>query len=295
MMQEDLPKKGISFIIPMYNEEENIENVLQSLFAFLGTQNVATEVVVVNDGSTDNSAQIASSYPVQLMNHNKKSGYGKALKTGIKAANFEHVIFFDGDGQHSVNDLPLIMDRLLQCDAVIGQRKIRNSLTILRMLGKLFLRTSASLMLGVKNFDLNCGLRGFKTEVIKRYLHILPNGYSASLTSTLIMISRNYHTEYIPITASPGNGTSKMKIVQDGFKALNQIFRMAMLFTPWRIFGTTGVILIVLGFIYGVITYLSVKGFPASAVMVVSTGISSIFFGLLMDQIAEIRKEHFEQ
>lgn len=288
-------KRGISLIIPMHNEEENIGGVLDSLLEFLPTLNLNYEIIVINDASTDNSPAIANSHPVRLINHSRNLGYGRAIKTGIKAAKYEFIIFFDADGQHPVNGIGKLVEKLFRCDAVIGERRKTNYQNLYRMLGLTLLRFLTFIILGIRTSDLNCGFRGFRKEVIKKYVHLLPDGFSASMTSTLIMLFRKYQVEYIPVVVAQRTGKSKLREISDGFRTLNQILRMAMMFVPWRIFGTLGVIFVVGGFIYGFITYFKTGGFPPSAVMAISTGVTSIFFGLLMDQIAEIRKERFEE
>lgn len=287
--------KGVSVLIPMYNEENHIAGVLKGLIEVLSTIKLPWEVIVIDDGSIDRSVDRARGFSqVRLIQHKRNLGYGKALKTGIKSAQYENVVFFDADGQHPMELIPKLVERLINCDAVIGERKVINVQNFYRYLGKLFLRTAVWIFLGLRLTDLNCGFRGFKKSIISKYLHLLPNGFSASMTSTLIVFFRRYQVEYIPVTVTKRVGKSKLKEVRDGFKALNQILRMSMLFVPWRVFGTTGFALTIGGFLYGAVVYLRTSGFPPSAVMFISTGVSSISFGLLMDQIAEIRKERFE-
>jgi glycosyltransferase involved in cell wall biosynthesis len=286
--------KGVSIIIPVYNEEKHIVGVLTDLFKVLPTVGLPYEVIVVDDASQDSSAKEAARFSINLLRHARNQGYGCALKTGIKHARYEYVLFVDGDGQHPVCKVPEFVRGLVSADAVIGERSTGNTHRVTRYWGKLFLRFIALIFLGLPIKDPNCGFRAFRTEVIKKYLHLLPDGFSASMTSTLIAYFRKYQMVFIPVEVSIPKGRSKLHEIRDGFKALNQIMRMSMLFVPWRIFGMSGIVLIMGGFLYGVCVFFKVQTFPPSAVMLISTGISSIFFGLMMDQIAEIRKGRFE-
>jgi glycosyltransferase involved in cell wall biosynthesis len=286
--------EGVSVILPMYNEEKHIKDVLTHLFATLSSMKIKYEVIVVNDGSTDNCVKIAQGFPVEIISHARNCGYGKAIKSGVHAARYEWVIWLDADGQHPPELIPEMVAQAEGADAVIGIRPLQNSITRLRMVGKAAIRTLAQILLGVNVPDLNCGFRAFRKRILVKYLHLLPDGYSASMTSTLIFYFRGYVIKTLPVQVNISNATSHMDVVKDGLKALNQILRMAMLFAPWRTFGTMGFFFIALGVIYGFWNYFTVAFFPSSAGMCINMGISSIFFGLLMDQISEFRKEQFE-
>lgn len=289
-----IDEKSVSVIIPAFNEENTIGEVITSVLDVMEKCNSSFEVIIVDDGSQDRTKEYAKKFPVEIISQPRNKGYGASIKAGIRRAKYNYIILFDADGQHDPRDIPEMLNKLFCCDAVLGQRKITNSQNTMRMLGKIFLRMVASIILGINAVDLNCGFRAIRKNVIMKYLHLLPDGYSASSTTTFILLSRRYQVSFQKITASDRNGKSSLKLLRDGMRALNQIMRMSMLFSPWRLFGTAGIFSITLGAIYGFWAFKVTSSFPASAVMLMSSGISSIFFGLLMDQIAEIRKEKFE-
>lgn len=288
------PEKAVSLIIPAFNEEKTIREVITSVMEVLKHCDSPFEIIVVDDGSRDRTKEYAEKFPVEIISQPRNKGYGASIKAGIRRAKNSYILLFDADGQHDPKDIPEMLNNLFQCDAVLGQRKITNSQNTLRMLGKIFLRLVASIILGINVVDLNCGFRGIRKDVVNKYLHLLPDGYSASSTTTFILLSRRYQVGFQKVTASDRNGKSNLRLIRDGMKALNQVMRMAMLFSPWRLFGSAGIFSITLGAIYGFWAYSVSASFPASGVMLMSSGVSSIFFGLLMDQIAEIRKEKFE-
>jgi hypothetical protein len=143
--------------------------------------------------------------------------------------------------------------------------------------------------------DYNSGLRGYRREVIKRYLHLLPKGFGASTTMTLIMLERGYYGEDIPIIQRKRIGKSSVKIFRDGIRTLMIILRIFLLFKPLRFFGSAGIIFILGGLIYGVPKAIHTRtGFPVMAALTVILGVQAFFFGLLADQISQSRLERFE-
>jgi hypothetical protein len=148
---------------------------------------------------------------------------------------------------------------------------------------------------GEKLPDLNSGLRCFRSEIVALYLHLLPDTFSASATSTLLMIKRGYRLVYVPIVVKARVGKSTVRIVSDGLRALHLIVRIVVLFEAFRFFTTLGALLFVPGMLYGFIWALSKgAGVPTLAAMMVITGVFTFFMGILADQIVELRKERFE-
>jgi len=172
--------KGLTFIIPVYNEEKSIGKVIEELLKTFPS----SEIIVVNDGSTDSTGEILKKYNIKVITHPTNKGYGASLKTGILASNNENLIFIDGDGQHKVEYILKIIEELNTYDMVVGARSPSDS-TFGRKPGKLILKWIAQILTGQKIPDLNSGLRGIKKSVIKKYLHLLPQGFSASTTNTL--------------------------------------------------------------------------------------------------------------
>jgi glycosyltransferase involved in cell wall biosynthesis len=227
----------LSVVIPAYNEAMAIEGVIKILQSGMP----GVEIIVVDDCSRDNTAQLAAALDgVIVLRHIFNRGQGAALKTGMKHSSRTYVAWFDGDNEHRVDDLQKLYARIKEENlaAVIGQR-ITSSATRVRGVGKALIRFLGH-MLGVKaGSDLNCGLRIFNRKVILNYYHIIPDRFSASLMSTLIMLERQYPFKFTPVQTSQRIGASTVRI-KDGFGAILQLLRAILLFAPMRFFMPLG-------------------------------------------------------
>jgi glycosyltransferase involved in cell wall biosynthesis len=287
---------NISIIIPAYNEAAGIGDALQSLLDEPRLNEA--EIIVINDGSSDDTAEVVAQYErVTLVNHGINRGYGSALRTGIRRAQHEHIFWFDSDGQHRVEDLLNVVDTLIEndLDYCIGVRDQRSHAVLSRSFGKAILRVAVRIAAGTPVQDYNSGLRGFKKDVISKYLHLFPNGFSASTTSTLIMMERGYVGRDVPIIVKPRVGSSSVNQLRDGMRTLTTIMRIFILFKPLLFFGTIGMIFIIVGAGYGFVRYLEVdRGFPTFAALIIILGMQTLILGLLADQISALRRERFQ-
>jgi hypothetical protein len=181
-------------------------------------------------------------------------------------------------------------------DIVIGVRDETSDKVLVRIPGKKLLKFIAQLVVQSPIPDLNSGLRCFKKSIIKQYLHLLPDGFSASTTSTLLMMKRRYRLGYESIITKERIGTSSVKILRDGWSILQLIFRILILFEAFNFFTTLALIQIVTASIYGFYTAIVNKmGFPILAATIFISGILTFFMGLICDQIVSLRKERFEK
>ena len=225
-----------------------------------------------------------------MISHAYNCGYGGALKTGMAHASRAYVAWFDADGEHRVEDLVAMVglidrDRL---SAVIGQRDAAAALTV-RSVGKALIRMVARSLDVRAGADLNCGLRVFRRDVICRYLYVLPEGYSASITSLMIMLERRYPIAFHRVTMAPRIGTSKVQL-RDGFATIALVVRLSMLFAPLRVFGRGGLAMLVLGLVYGIgVAVRQGAGLPVAAAIAVFTGLLLLAVGLIADQISQLR------
>lgn len=284
-----------SVIIPAYNEGMAIGNTIKEL-----TTNPAlleTEIIIVNDGSVDDTASVVAQFPkVKLISHRRNKGYGSALVTGMSHATKEFVIWMDSDGQHRVEDLISVMNKLIEndLDYCIGIRTATSYQDPSRKLGKLVLKFVVQMIAGKSVSDFNSGLRGFRRSIIKKYLHLLPSGFGASTTTTLIMTERHYKGEEVVITVLKRIGKSSVKQFRDGMRTLNLILHIFLLFKPLRFFGSIGLLMFATGLAYGLLTAdTEGRGFPVLGAVVLLSGLQTIFTGLVMDHISAIRRERF--
>jgi hypothetical protein len=141
----------------------------------------------------------------------------------------------------------------------------------------------------------NSGLLCFRRDVISRYLHLLPDGFSASTTSTLMLIKRGYRLGYEPILAQPRVGTSTVRVFSDGMRTLQLIMRIIVLFEAFKVFTTLGLAMVLPGLLYGIaVAMLRGQGFPTLAGTLIISGVLTFFMGIVADQVVELRKERFE-
>lgn len=285
----------LSIIVPVYNEKSAIRSAVKELKSACPD----TEIVLVDDGSDDGtSAEIATISGVTIVTHDRNRGYGAALKSGMHRATGRYIAWYDGDGQHRPEDLIAVVAPVVSGshDAVIGARTGSSAQKLDRIVGKAVLRRVAEFLTGQRIPDLNSGLRCFPLELIRRYVHLLPDGFSASTTSTLCLIERGYRVGFQPITTRVRTGTSKIRIVADGLATARLIFRLVVLFDALKVFAILGAGLMIPGLIYGISVALTRgEGFPTLAGIAVIAGLLTMFIGIVADQVTELRKERFEE
>lgn len=284
--------KKISIIIPAYNEEKSILHVTNCVNNKIKLLGIEAEIIIINDGSTDQTKNLITNTPgVKLINHPYNKGYGAALKTGAKNASFDWLLFFDGDGQHKIEYLEKFLKYTNDYDMIVGNRQGYQG-PFLRQPGKKFLLWFANYLVEKKIPDINCGFRLVKRDLYLKYLHILPNTFSASTTITMIFLKEGLNVKYLPITIEKRQGKSFVK-PRDAAKTLLLILRVIMLFNPLKVF----IPISFLFFIMAVIIFIFQVSYSNELLVsksVLLCALSAIFlfsFGLLADQIASIRRE----
>ncbi|MFP4471336.1 MAG: glycosyltransferase family 2 protein [Bacteroidales bacterium] len=279
----------ISIIVPAYNEEDAIRFSLEKFIELGFHEN--HELIYINDGSTDRTAEIIREYPVILYSHNVNKGYGAALKTGIRKATGDKVIILDSDGQHDPRYIHQLIELLKDYDMVIGERDNKSFQVKRRQSGKKLIRKVGEYLVEQKLPDYNSGFRGFDRTLIHEMLHLMPNGFSLSTTSTLAFMKEGYTIATFPITVEERVGRkSNVKMVKDGSKTMLLLFRIIMLFNPLKIFFPFSVITTFLGLAWGTYGYFMADRFPNSAMLVVVFGMMMFFIGLLADQVAMLNR-----
>jgi glycosyltransferase involved in cell wall biosynthesis len=287
---------NLSIIIPAYNEEKAIGAVLEELCRAPELEDA--EILVVDDGSTDATREVVSHFNrARLVQHSTNRGYGASISTGVNVSRGDYILWFDADGQHRLQDLIVVAQTLVEqnLDYCIGSRGSDSYQASDRRLGKFLLAVAVQLAAGSAIRDFNSGLRGFKREVIKKYIHLLPKGFGASTTTSLIMIERGYFGKEVPIVVRNRIGKSSVNQIRDGFRTLMLVLRIFLLFKPMQFFGGIGLFFILIGAMYGFTkAFMNRQGFPVLAALAIIFGIQSVFFGLLADQVSSLRREKFE-
>lgn len=278
-----------SIIVPAFNEEEVIKSFIDRLKESLEGINEAYEVIVVDDGSSDNTYSVASSIDgIKVVKHPYNKGNGASVKTGIMASRGKKLFIIDADGQHDPKHLPEMMKLLETYDLVVGAR---NTFGVSRRgFGNTFVSRLASYLSGIEIPDLTSGFRGFEKEKMLQFIDLLPNGFSLPSTSTLAFATNGYNVKFIPINADARQGgQSTINVSMDGMKFIILIVRMISLFKPMKFFTPVSISLFVLSALWSIRTITYTGGLSPTVAMLFMAAIFTFLFGLLADQIAEVR------
>ncbi|XPV77164.1 MAG: glycosyltransferase family 2 protein [Desulfovibrio sp.] len=285
----------LTVCIPAFNEEQAIKSTLEELVqSFPGA-----EIIVVNDGSEDNTeAEARSVNGVRVLNNGRNMGYGASLKNAIRHSSRKVIAWYDADGQHRPEDLANVVAPVLEDekDAVIGVRGADSDKVASRVPGKKILKFVAELVAQAPVPDLNSGLRCFRKNVVVKYLHLFPEGFSASSTTTLLMMKRGYRLGYVSIRTKQRVGKSSVKMLRDGWLTLQLILRILILFGALNFFIGCAAIQVIPALAYGITLAVSNgQGFPVLASTFFISGLLTFFMGIICDQVTSIRKERFER
>lgn len=274
----------ISIVIPAYNEEAVIGRVLDELQA----RNYH-EVIVVDDCSTDNTIAVAQAHGAMVVRHPYNLGNGAAVKSGIRAASGDIIVLMDSDGQHPPADIPRLVSYIGDYDMVVGARTAESDSHLYRDVGNKVFNTYASYIVGYPIPDLTSGFRAIKAPLLKRFLYLLPNGYSYPSTITIAMFRSGFRVRYEPIVSPARVGYSKVKPLRDGLRFLMTITRLATMFVPLKIFIPISMMFLTVGISYGAWLLIFRSRFSNMAVLLIMIGVVVFLVGLIAEQIALLR------
>ncbi len=282
----------VSIIIPAFNEAEGIRAVIVSILETLPK----AEVLVVDDGSTDGTAEIARAAGARVLRHRSNKGYGASLRTAVRKSKREWVLCCDADGQHTVDDVARVIEAGGGYDMVVGARGKDSHAPWLRRPGKWVLRSFANYLAGEKIPDLNSGLRMMKRSIIKRYLHLMPTGFSFSTTSTFAFLKTQREVRWIPIKVQKRVGTSTVRQLKHGPQTLLLILRITVLFEPLKVFLTTAAALAAAAaaMLAADLVVSQGTGVGNTTVLLGVSALLVFMFGLLCDQVSAVRREKHE-
>jgi glycosyltransferase involved in cell wall biosynthesis len=297
---------AFSIVIPAYNEEAMIARQIESIRAVLTPQMYDFEILVVDDGSTDNTAKNVISTGVRLLQHPENRGYGASLKSGILAAANDVIVIIDADGTYPVDKIPTLVEKLETTDMVVGARVGDNvHIPLIRQPAKLVLRLLAMQIAEQSIPDLNSGLRAFRRECAIQYYSILSNRFSFTTTITLSYIADNYCVEYIPIDYYPRVGKSKI-VPRHFMDFLILIVRMSMMFNPLKVFIPLAVTMGLLGVLKTIYDIVAVflrnpgggwelllqPALSTSAVLLLFIGLQLMMIGMMADGVVRRIAQH---
>jgi glycosyltransferase involved in cell wall biosynthesis len=277
----------VSIVIPAYNEGPAIAAVVSAMAAAARWR----EIIVVDDGSSDETAAQAAQAGAAVIRHPYNKGNGAAVKSGIRRAAGEYVLIVDGDGQHRAADATRLVERLGEFDLVIGARASATQATSTRRIGNHALNRLASYLTGRHIPDLTSGFRAARREHLLEFLHLLPNGFSTPTTTTLAFIKGGYNVAFEPTEADARTGDSKIKLARDGTKFLMIILKIVTLFSPLRVFLPIAAISFLIGSAYAVWTIVTQHHITNSSVLLIVLAVMVFLVGLVSEQISALRFE----
>jgi glycosyltransferase involved in cell wall biosynthesis len=277
----------VSILIPAFNEGPVVGDVIRALQAVAAWH----EILLVDDGSSDDTAAHAAAAGATVVRHPYNKGNGAAVKTGIRAARGEFVLVIDGDGQHKPEDAQRIVEQLGDYDLIVGARAGHTQATGVRRVGNGALNAFATYMTGRDIPDLTSGFRGARRSILREFLHLIPNGFSTPTTTTLAFIKAGYSVTFLPIEARQRTGHSKIRLARDGTKFLLIILKIVTIFSPMKIFLPVSAGAFLLGLAYGGWT-VAVSGRIANgSVLLLMFAVIVFLVGLVSEQISALRFE----
>tara|TARA_B110000444_G_C18828270_1_gene591586 strand:+ start:392 stop:1276 length:885 start_codon:yes stop_codon:yes gene_type:complete len=276
---------SLSIVIPAKNEAENLKGFLPRLLAAVGK----AEVIVVNDGSTDDTLTICEQHGVTVVTHPYSKGNGAAIKTGAKTAKGEVIVFLDGDGQHKPEDIPLMLEQLATgYDMVVGARDKQSQADSFRAIANGLYNWLSSAITGHKILDLTSGFRAVKAEKFKDFLYLLPNGFSYPTTSMMAFFRAGYSVGYMPIQTEQRLGESHISLLKDGVRFLLIIFKVGTLYSPLKIFLPIALGFFSMGILNYIYTYTTQGTFTNMSAVLLMTAVIVFLIGLVSEQVTAL-------
>ena len=280
-----------SIVVPVYNEAENLQKLIGQIRA-VGLPD--SEIIVVDDGSSDGSAEIAMAAGASVVRHPYNIGNGAAVKSGMRAAKGRFIVLMDGDGQHKPEDIRKLLADADQYHMVVGARATGSKLRMHRNLANMVYNLLASYVTRFKVEDLTSGFRVIRRRDALRFIDLLPNTFSYPTTLTLACLRSGLTVKYVPIQTLYRAGQSKISLVTDGIRFLLIITKIATLFAPFRVFLPVSVFFFLGGIANYIYTYVTQNRFTNMSVFALTTSVIIFMLGLISEQIALLRMERQE-
>jgi glycosyltransferase involved in cell wall biosynthesis len=288
---EKTRESDISVIIPAHNEAPNIGQLVSHILAL----NPDLEIIVIDDGSTDGTGDVARAAGAIVYRHPYNIGNGSAIKSGVRIASGQVLVFMDADGQHDPSDLDQLIQHFPEFDMVVGTRPEGAQESKIRALGNRIYNKLASYVTNFPIQDLTSGFRAVKSDLARNLLYLLPNTYSYPTTLTLGMLRSGKSVKYIRINVKPRKvGKSDINVVKDGVRFFMIIVRICTFYSPLKVFLPASVCLFLIGLAYYAYTFFTSGRFTNMSALLFTTSILIFMLGLISEQISQMRFEKSE-
>ena len=282
---------NISIIIPAKDESAALRILLPELKLTVA----GAEIIVVDDGSTDATADLCREHQVIVISHPYSIGNGAAIKTGARAATRDVLVFMDADGQHKPEDIPRLLDKLSdRYQMVVGARDRASQAGSHRAFANGFYNRLSSWVVGHKIDDLTSGFRAVRAAKFRKFLYLLPNGFSYPTTITMSFFRAGFAVAYVPIVAPKRIGRSHVRVVRDGLRFLLIIFKIGTLHSPLKIFLPVSLGFFFLGFGHYMYTYLTIHRFTNMSALMLIAAMITFLMGLMSEQITSLNYKDSE-
>ncbi|MGZ8095530.1 MAG: glycosyltransferase family 2 protein [Methylosarcina sp.] len=281
----------ISIVLPAKNEAASLKLLLPQIKQIFPS----AEILVINDGSSDETAKIAAEEGARVISHPYSQGNGAAIKTGARHAAGDLLVFMDSDGQHNPEDIPALLDLLNHgYDMVVGARNPKTHASWFRRLANAFYNRLASIMTGHKIEDLTSGFRAVKADKFRKFLYLLPNGFSYPTTCTMAFFRSGFPVAYIPIHAGRREGKSHIRLLKDGIRFFIIILRIGTLFSPMRLFLPISGSIFIMGMAYYGYTFFTSGRFTNMSALLLLSSLLIFLIGIISEQISSLHYKNVE-
>lgn len=284
----------LSVILPAKNESQS----LPALIAKLESSYPRAEIIVVDDGSSDETAMVCETTGAKVISHPYCMGNGAAVKSGARAASGDTLVFMDADGQHDPDDVARLLEKLDEgYDMVVGSRSAMSQANVPRALGNALYNRVATWMTGYRVEDLTSGFRAVRARKFRQFLYLLPNGFSYPTTSTMAFFRSGYSVAYVPIRVRRrhGNGRSSIRPLRDGIRFFVIILKIGALFSPMRLFLPVSGFLFSLGLTYYTYTYLTAGRLTNMTALLMIAAMLTFLIGIVSEQVSSLHYKDTER
>ena len=286
--------QSVSIILPAKNEAESLDKLLPVLRKNFPEE----EIIVVNDGSTDNTVELCKQNQVTVITHIYSMGNGAAIKTGARNASGDILMFMDADGQHNPEDINRLLEKIHEgYDMAVGARQLNTHASLPRRIGNTVYNKLASIMTGYPIEDLTSGFRAARARHFRKFLYLLPNKFSYPTTSTMAFFRSGLAVAYVPIKAMSrtGEGQSHIRLFHDGFRFLIIIVKIGALFSPMRFFLPISGLLFFTGLAYYGYTYYNFERLTNMTAVLFLSSLFTFLIGIVSEQISALHYKDIQE